>query len=83
MFIIIIFFATQMVMFHTTNEITIASNTTLNSTHEVSVSGHMIRLADIFQIIMVLFVIGFGAAFLLSAGIDIKEYIGGGDFYER
>ena len=83
MFVVIIFFAFQMVMFYTTNEIIIASNTTLNVTYEATVTGHMLRLVDIFQIIMVLCVLGFGGAFLLSAGLDIKEYIRGDEFYER
>ena len=73
----------QMTIFHTTTEITIASITTLNATHSGTVSGHMLRITDIFQIIMVLFIIGFGGAFLLSAGLDIKEFIGGEQFYER
>ena len=81
--IVIFFFAIQTVFFHTTTQIIIASNTTLNITHEASVLGHMIRFTDIFQIIMTIFIVGLGAAVVLSAGIDLKEYIGVEQFYER
>ena len=83
LFIVIIFFAMQMVMYNLTTQIIVASNTTLNSTHESTVIGHMLQISDIFQIIMVLMIIGFGAAFLASAGLDIKEYLRGDQFYER
>ena len=82
MFVVIIFFAFQMVIFYTTNEISTAANTTLNVTHASTVSLHMIRIIDIFKIIMVLCILGFGGAFLLSAGLNLKEYIGGDRFYE-
>ena len=83
MFVVIIFFAFQMVMFYTTSEINTATNTTMNATHTATVIGHMFRITDIFQIIMVMYIIGFGAAFLASAGLDIKEYIRRDEFYER
>ena len=82
MFVVIIFFAFQMVIFYTTNEISTSANTTLNVTYASTVSLHMIRIIDIFKIIMVLFILGFGGAFLLSAGLNLKEYIGGDRFYE-
>ena len=83
MFIVIFFFAMQMVMYNLTTQIIVASNTTLNAAHESTVIGHMMQLSDIFEIIMVLMIIGFGAAFLMSAGLDIKEYLRGDQFYER
>lgn len=74
--IVIFFYAIQMVFFHTTTEINIASNITLNSTYQTIVSGHMLRFSNIFEIIMTIFIVGFGAMVLLSAGIDLNKYIG-------
>lgn len=85
--IVIFFYAIQTVFFHTTTQITIAANSTLNFTHESSVLGHMIRFSDIFQIIMVIFIIGFGALVLLSLVFDMQErrerLLYGGDQFER
>lgn len=80
--IVIFFFAIQMVFFHTTTQINIASNITLNATYQTTVSGHMLRISNIFEIIMTIFIVGIGALFLLTAGLDVKEYIGGDRFYE-
>ena len=77
LFVVIFFYAIQMVFFHTTTEITTASIITLNTTNQLQVSEHMLRFTDIFQTIMTIFIVGFGIAFLLSAGFDLKKYIGG------
>ena len=72
---VIIFFSFNMVIFHTTDQIMSASNTTVNSTTETTIAGHMTRIIDIFKIIIVLFTIAFGILFLLAAGFDLKEFI--------